>query len=440
MQTKAIQQYLTKYAEADSATARRLFNSCEHPTYHHALVIPVLAEQIAFVDRWINSQHASNNLLILVINQHEDCDASQSNANRVLFDALLLKSDDTIRQDHVYYLKIQSTHILLIDRFQAPNQLQKKQGVGHARKIGCDIAVQLIQANMVQSPWIYSTDADAILPGNYFADDQNTHINTSSLDNNLPNVAAKVFNFTHVDLQAASELSDRVLQSTRQYESAIKYYRDALHWAGSPYAFHTLGSTLAVNINAYCQVRGFPKRAGAEDFYLLNKLAKVGKVESEPTICIQIQARLSKRVPFGTGPAVEKIIHQQEQDQPYVYYSPQCFIPLKLLYSHLPALLETVLITGCVDWKVLHDKQTHGLNPATVEQLQNTMQALGIDAFCRHATKQCRTTSAVLTQFHQWFDAFLTLKFVRHIQHGYAPAKNLKTCLIEFDELRIHHG
>ena len=48
-----------------------------------------------------------------------------------------------------------------------------------------------------------------------------------------------------------------------------------MKYARSPYAFHTIGSTMAVSANHYAKVRGFPKREAGEDFYLLNKLAKV---------------------------------------------------------------------------------------------------------------------------------------------------------------------
>ena len=76
--------------------------------------------------------------------------------------------------------------------------------------------------------------------------------------------------------------------ATALYELRLHHYVLGLEYAGSPYAYHTLGSCLAVKADAYAQVRGFPKRAGAEDFYLLNKLAKLGAMPRLQGRCIRI--------------------------------------------------------------------------------------------------------------------------------------------------------
>ena len=67
---------------------------------------------------------------------------------------------------------------------------------------------------------------------------------------------------------------------SRLYEYSLRYYVAGLTYAQSPYAFHTIGSTMAVNAEHYASVRGFPRREAGEDFYLLNKLAKVGSVHT----------------------------------------------------------------------------------------------------------------------------------------------------------------
>ena len=68
-----------------------------------------------------------------------------------------------------------------------------------------------------------------------------------------------------------------------------------LGFAGSPYAYHSVGSTLAVRAEAYAIVRGVPKRAAGEDFYLLDKLAKVTPIRvltGEPVaISLGVRAR-----------------------------------------------------------------------------------------------------------------------------------------------------
>ena len=66
--------------------------------------------------------------------------------------------------------------------------------------------------------------------------------------------------------------------ATLIYELTMHHYVLHLQAIGSPYAFHTLGSSCVIHSHAYAAVRGMPLRNAAEDFYLLNKLAKVGPV------------------------------------------------------------------------------------------------------------------------------------------------------------------
>ena len=80
--------------------------------------------------------------------------------------------------------------------------------------------------------------------------------------------------------------------------------------------------------HAYAAVRGFPKRSAAEDFYLLNKIRKVGLVHSLNAQPIQLTMRASKRVPFGTGPAVEKIMTMNDIWQ-MPTYDPAVFTELR---------------------------------------------------------------------------------------------------------------
>jgi hypothetical protein len=47
----------------------------------------------------------------------------------------------------------------LVERSQG---LPHKEGVGLARKIGCDIALSLYERGTLKSRWLHTTDADAI--------------------------------------------------------------------------------------------------------------------------------------------------------------------------------------------------------------------------------------------------------------------------------------
>ena len=307
MLKSVVKQYLDRYAESETHQLKgfhsRPFKNC--------IVIPCFNETPHFFQRLCKSALAEETLVIVVINQPAATSVSSQNIQLAEF---LQQSRLLWRRDNLSLLESQHCGAwLLVDRF-TQNQIPPKQGVGLARKIGCDLAVKLKQQGFIASNWIHCTDADAHLPDNYF---------------DIPGQgSAAVFNFTH--FQAPHTYDPAVEEATQCYERAIKYYVAGLRWAGSPYAFNTVGSALAVEHQAYCQVRGFPKKAGGEDFYLLNKLAKLGPVIEAKHITVRLEPRLSQRTPFGTGQSVAQILTDKDRPAPtLVYYHPQTFTHLK---------------------------------------------------------------------------------------------------------------
>ena len=168
--------------------------------------------------------------------------------------------------------------VLLIDRCIEGRPLPRRQGVGLARKIGTDVAAALFARDNLASPWIGSTDADATPPAGYW----------QALHDQAPEVAACVFPFTHPCGPGETAWPIRC------YEFHQLYYVTGLRHAGSPYAWPTVGSCLAIHAEAYAKVRGFPRRDGGEDFYLLNKIAKVGGVRHLPAPTMRLSARASR--------------------------------------------------------------------------------------------------------------------------------------------------
>lgn len=386
------EKYLANYAsteveELNSFPASISFTRC--------IVIPACNESPDFIERLASSSLATNTLLIVVVNQASNAPTHVHGANKALAD--FISSEKQLWSSVNFSLCLfRDLHLLLVDRFSSGREIPEKEGVGRARKLGCDLAVKLFSMRVLQTHWIYSTDADAILPENYFSSTRST-------------AAAQIFNFQH------SGEPGPILDATLLYERALKYYQSALAWSGSPYAFHAMGSTLAVEVEAYCKVRGFPPRAGGEDFYLLNKLAKIGEVSDINEITIQIEARLSERVPFGTGPAVKKIMQTLDSNKAYNYYNPAIFRELRILLSRL---------------SLLHKAINENL---PLDTLFNTGIAVALghlkfDRFSQHCKNQAVRTEEFAQQFHIWFDAFLTLKFVHFLQKTSYPALPLEEC------------
>lgn len=105
-----------------------------------------------------------------------------------------------------------------------------------------------------------------------------------------------------------------------------------------PYAFTALGSAMVFPLWAYRRVGGITPLQGGEDFYLMQKFAKTGKVLQQCDAVIFPQGRLSSRVPFGTGPAIAGGLEAMELAYPL--YPHEGFEAVRDTYALFPDLYE----------------------------------------------------------------------------------------------------
>lgn len=423
----AIKKYLQRYAEPETAALARL-QEClpaDH-VWSDVVVIPACNENSDFLRAPPPANGRS--LMILVINQIVSARPSIVLANQSLFDEALTRcermwdSGQSFSGFKLLLLKDTQAHrdILLVDKFRDGHQLPPKGGVGNARKIGADLATYLIHAGRIESRWIRCTDADVKLPDSYFGC---TAEHASDKD-----IAALIYPFRHGGGGAVTA-SDNVGLATQLYELSLRYYVAAFEAAGSPYAFHTIGSTIAIDVNHYAKVRGFPRRAAGEDFYLLNKLAKSGKVlqmeAGPPCQPIRIAARLSERVPFGTGAAVNKMTALEDLVQDYRFYDPRVFGLLGLWLQSWPAIwqaqssqLQGGLFAGYVDCALLlSNPQAH-----EVRCLLDALRTLRTEAALQHAFRQSKSPDQFDRHMRIWFDAFRSLKLIHALRDQLLPS------------------
>jgi hypothetical protein len=287
-------------------------------------------------------------------------------------------------------------HLLLIDRASPPRRFSDRDGVGLARKIGSDLALALFHAGL-GSPWLLQTDADALLPEDYF----------SRLDAVDPRgSAAACLPFWH-ETAADSRLSRAICI----YEASLRYFVAGLRWAGSPYAFHTVGSAMAVTAAAYAAVRGYPRRLAGEDFYLLNKAAKVGGVQRIGGVPIRLRPRRSARTPFGTGRALDTSL---SSDAEPLFHDPRCFETLRAVLralegfaadGHVPRLKSQFEADGQSGMRTVLSEFERLRAWQGLERL-SAQRAAGAD---------------LLGATHAWFDSFRTLKLVHALRDGAFP-------------------
>jgi hypothetical protein len=202
-----------------------------------------------------------------------------------------------------------------------------------------------------------------------------------------------------------------------------------MKYAASPYAFHTIGSTMAVSASHYAKVRGFPKRAAGEDFYLLNKLAKVGGVlelaSDSDCAPLEIEARRSDRVPFGTGAAVNRMADLNDLLNDYRFYDPEVFELLGLWLQSLPAIWHSRSSQLVVDiFSLPADAQDQATG---LQSLLESLQELKVEKALEHAFRQSADLDQFSRQMHTWFDAFRTLKLIHALRDRILPTISLAT-------------
>ena len=401
-------KYLQHYAEPEVAALDGL---PRQPPWENVMVIPACNETAGLLRP--PPPCGGRSLMILVINEPENAAQGVSSSNHAL--ATSVKNRFTPLWQSVpdsglslWRDTLAERDLLLVDRFSEGRQLPARGGVGFARKIGADIALSLIYRQRINSAWIHCTDADVRLPQTYFT-------RSNALRNPASKYSALVYPFSHTDDRNGSE-SGEVIRATQLYELSLRYYVAGLKFARSPYAFHTIGSTIAVSAIHYAKVRGFPKREAGEDFYLLNKLAKVGTVlELEAGAdngVIEIESRRSDRVPFGTGAAVNKITGLADPLSEFRFYDPAVFGLLKFWLRSLPEIWESG--STALDNGFFQDQEQ--------QNLLTGLEKIKTDKALEHAFRQSGNLDQFTRQMHTWFDAFRTLKLIHFLRDLYLPS------------------
>lgn len=188
----------------------------------------------------------------------------------------------------------------------------KSAGVGLARKVGMDAALRrLVQAGAGPRAVIACLDADSPAAPGY------------------PDALLEFFESNRDALGGICEYAHlfsnrpRLALAGVVYELWLRYYELGLGCARSRFAFPTIGSTLAVTAGGYALAGGMPPRKAGEDFHFLRNLAKLGGAQPIGRIrkaVVYPRARLSDRVPFGTGRAM-RVCLEEGMDR-YLYAEP----------------------------------------------------------------------------------------------------------------------
>lgn len=279
-----------------------------------------------------------------------------------------------------------------------PVEFRKKwAGAGLARKKGMDEAV--CRFNSIGNPdgIIVSLDADTLVERNYLVEI------ARHFAENPGHVGATVA-FCH----QTQGLSPRHLEGIRRYEKHLRYYKESLEYTGYPFAMFTIGSAFAVRAGAYVQRGGMNRRQAGEDFYFLQNLVQIGRVGEISSTTVYPSARLSGRVPFGTGPILQKWMNGEKDLT--MTYNFQAFVDLKCFFD----MRNRFFKIERADYDALLLSMPEAVSDFLVHD--NFMAEL------ENLNSNCATAETFNSRFFQVFNAFKILKYINFVhQKHYQP-------------------
>lgn len=284
-----------------------------------------------------------------------------------------------------------------------PVELRKKwAGAGLARKRGMDEAI--FRFNQIGKPdgIIVSLDADTLVETNYLLEIENYYrINTL-------HVGATI-RFSH----QTDGLTGKHLQGIKLYEQYMEYYKLAMEFTGYPYAMFTVGSAFSVKAEPYVMRGGMNRRKAGEDFYFLQNLVQVGVVGEITSTVVHPSARLSDRVPFGTGPLLQKWLEGNEDIS--ITYNFEAFIDLKVFFD----IVESLYKINRLQYKEL----LASLPVSVASYLRETEFMKDLQTLNRN----CASLASFKLRFYHTFNAFRILKFLNYSHELFYTKADLPT-------------
>jgi glycosyltransferase involved in cell wall biosynthesis len=285
---------------------------------------------------------------------------------------------------------------LFFQLIQINNFPGKHAGVGLARKIGMDEAAARFDDLSKNEGVIACLDADCTVDKNYLAEIE------KHFQQHPKSIGCSIY-FEHPI--AGNDFEQKIYDGIVNYELFLRYYNRALHYCNFPYAFHTIGSSMAVRNKIYQKQGGMNRRKAGEDFYFLHKIFPLGNFTALNTTRVIPSPRASDRVPFGTGNAMKKFLAADAQS--YFTYNVQTFADLKDLFKNVHAF---------------YTSSSHHLIASSLPMsIQKFLSENNFEVKLKEIKQHSASEKMFVKRFFHWFDGFMVLKFVHFARdHFYA--------------------
>ena len=369
------------------------------PEVSMIVMIPCLNEPEIFhtlESLWSCDSIKSSCEVIVVVNDSESSTLAIKNFNQDTYNKLFDWKSQNDREN------------LILQPIYAQSVNAKHAGAGMARKIGMDEVIRRFNTLNRPDGVIISLDADCLVSTNYLQ-------KIESVFNKNKSCFAATLNFKH----RAEEMADSKQKLGIQlYEDYLHYYKRALDFAGFPNSIYTIGSAFAVRAEAYVKQGGMNRRQAGEDFYFLNKLTKLGSITEINDAFVYPSARISDRVPFGTGAAMTKWMN--EDGDLTVTYNLAAFLDLKVLFDQVDTLFRNSV-----------DDVFMASLPASIQEY---LQVLEFPIKLAEINKNSSSLSSFRKRFFQFFDGFIILRFLNLAHQKYYSQQNLSEAITQLME------
>ncbi|PID62413.1 MAG: hypothetical protein CR986_01905 [Ignavibacteriae bacterium] len=400
MQLKnSIQKYLSKQKLGqwclELQSKQKFNNVIVIPALNENKTLPKLLKSLELN----SSAHLKETLVLIVIN------------NTYAHKEEIIKNNQELLSFLRYEIKKNSKlNIDFINASSNGKELPTKQGgVGFARKLGMDLALNYFDLENNRKKLLISLDADCEVSENYLEE------------------IIEVFNLNKIN-SAVTNIEHKFPKDTARkeaimsYELFLRYYVLGLQYANSQYAYLSIGSSIICDIETYLKVGGMNKRKAGEDFYFLEKLNKISRVGKIENAVVYPSARISDRVPFGTGPALQKII--RNYDEEFTLYNPKIFTLLKLFL------------------KIFYEiENIHQLEQALTDikkeskEIWDFLEQQNFRSDWKKIFTNSKTIKQVSIQKLNWMDGFRTLKLVHYLRDKVFSNINWKDAVMELFHL-----
>lgn len=387
--------FWSNYANRFTA-GERLISSLPSSDLQAVITIPAMAEPdiIKTLDSLAHNSFNEIVEVIILLNAHDEMSEEDANTHHTSWEACLRWSEQN------------SNSLLQCIPVWLPPSADKKWGVGKARKAAMDEAARRLGENGI----IICLDADCTVASNYIDEI------LSQFRKHPQHDACSIY-FEH----PVDDLQEPEKSHIIEYELHLRYLVAAQGWCGHPFAFHTVGSAMAVRRNAYLLQGGMNTRQAGEDFYFLQKFIETGRFFEINGTSVYPSSRQSRRVPFGTGRSMMERIEQKDCQWTTDF---AVFQLIKPLFCQLDLIWEE-LERGVPCNNLL--KRLH-LDERILDYLHSIDLPQAMYSIYLHTS----TRESFIKRFFRYFNAFRFIRLRHDLRDQYFPDVEVMTAVHTF--------